>query len=137
MASARKRKTDRRAAPACLSPEDRRIFTLGRNAERFIAADKRAREIRHGRNHLLETVHSTHFDDTPCYEIGAKDRLDWDEGEEDETAEEPLPVSEWCEDCRRYAKAHNEAAFVSWERRSARQSLTAAYRRLLRFRQDT
>lgn len=95
-----------------------------------------AREIRERRNHLLETVDLAHLDDTPCYEVGVKDHLDWDEDEEDEDAEEPLPVSDWCEDCSRYAEAHSEAEVAYWERRSARQALAATYRRLLRFRQD-
>jgi ribosomal protein L37E len=131
----RKGKTDRRAAPASLTPEERSIFTLGKNAERFVAADREAREIRHWRNLLLQSVNSTHLDNTPCYMEGVKDQFDRDD-EQDTNTEETLPASEWCEDCRRYAEAHNAAVFAYYSRRSAKGALSAAYRRLLRVRQS-
>ena len=135
MSMTRKRKTDRRAAPASLTPEERSIFTLGKNAERFVAADREAREIRHWRNLLLQSVNSTHLDSTPCYMVGVKDQLDWDD-EQDTNTEEPLPASEWCEDCRRYTEAHDRAVFAYCRRRSARGALSSAYQRLLRVRQS-
>ena len=130
----RKRKTDRRAAPASLTAEERTIFTLGKNAERFLAADREAREIRSWQAFLRQSVNSTHLDSTPCYMVGIND-LDWD-AEQDTSAEETLPASEWCEDCRRYTEARDSAVFAYYRRRSARGTLSATYRRLLRVRQS-
>lgn len=134
MRVARKRKTDRRAAPACLTPEERTIFTLGKNAERFLAADRQAREIRERRDLYLGNVNANHGEDTPCYQAGIRDRFDWEDDEEDTEPEEGLPVSQWCAECCRYVEAAEEAFFAYHRSRSARQALTATYRRLLRLR---
>jgi hypothetical protein len=117
-----------------LTPEERAIFTLGKNAERFLAADREAREIRERRDLHLGRANSNHWEDTPCYQVGIEERHDWDEGDEDTDDAEQLPVSDWCDECRYYVGARQEAFFAYHKRRSARQALTATYRRLLRLR---
>lgn len=134
MRTARKRKTDRRAAPATLTPEERSIFTLGKNAARFLARDRQARQFREQRNFLRRQADSAHGDDTPCYAISINADSRHDPDDIDLEQDHDLPVSEWCDDCRRYGEARNAAAFAYLYRRAARQSLTAAYRRLLRLR---
>jgi hypothetical protein len=135
MRTARKRKTDRRAAPATLTPEERSIFTLGKNAARFLARDRQARQLREQRNFLRGQADSAHGDDTPCYAISINSDSRYGPDDIDPEQEYGLPVSEWCDDCRRYDEARNAAVFAYLYRRSARQSLTAAYRRLLRLKQ--
>jgi hypothetical protein len=131
-----KPKTSRRAAPRRLTPEQRCIFTLGKVAERFVAADRLAREMRQRRNSLREYAQHAHDDADPCYLIDANHNVDLDEDCQREDDGNRLPVSDWCEDCRRYAEAYEAAVDAYYTRRSARQALTAAYRRLVRLREE-
>lgn len=136
MPAHREPKTSRRAAPRGLTPEQRSIFTLGKVAERFVAADRHACDTRQLRNSLRERARHTHDDADPCYLVCANDNADLDEGYQRKGDDNRLPASEWCEDCRRYAEAYEAAADAYCARRSARQALTAAYRRLVRLRED-
>ena len=78
MPTSRKTKTNWRAAPSTLTSEQRCIFTLGKVAERFLTADREAREIRRRRDFLRERVHYVHDDSTPCYLVGVnKHNFDW------------------------------------------------------------
>lgn len=137
MSAPREPKTNRRAAPRSLTPEQRCIFTLGNVAERFVAADRHVRELRQRRDFLRECAQYAHDDTDPCYLVGANHNLDLNEGYQREYDDNGLPVSEWCEDCQRYAEAYEAAVDAYYARRSARQALSAAYRRIVRLREDS
>jgi hypothetical protein len=136
MSAHKEPKTSRRAAPRSLTPEQRCIFTLGKVADRFVAADRNARELRRCRDFLRERAQYAHDDADPCYLIGANHNVDLDEGHQAENDDKRLTESEWCEHCLRYAEAYEAAIDAYYARRSARQALTAAYRRLVRLRED-
>jgi hypothetical protein len=115
-----------------LTREERGLLALGRAAEHFVASDREARAIRAKRNELGQALWYNHYDEDhpPCFEVQITV-----EEEDGDTWTDRLPVEKWCEDCRKYAKAHDEAAAAYFDRRSARQALTAAYRRLLKIRE--
>jgi hypothetical protein len=48
---------------------------------------------------------------------------------------EALPRSNWCEHCKEYAKNGIDGSSATWGRRSARQRMTRAYRKIIALRQ--
>ena len=116
-----------------LTREERALLALGRAAERFIVADREARAIRAERNQLGQMLCYNHpnDDDVACFDVQVTI-----EEEDGETWSQRQPIENWCEDCRKYAEARDRAVEAYHDRRSARQALTAAYRRLLRIREE-
>src|ERR1700681_3764216 len=71
------------------SREQRALLGLGRAAERFIAADREAREIRARRDAWSLPCERDHPDDIPCFRIGI-DRV-WSEENLEFLEQDPLP----------------------------------------------
>jgi hypothetical protein len=120
--------------PSALSREDKALLALGRAAERFVEADREAREARRQRNRLSHPCERNHIDGIPCFRLGY-DRV-WSEEGYDFVDTDPLPEKKWCKSCRQTAPLHGTAWWGYYRRRSARAAMTAAYRRLIRLRHE-
>jgi hypothetical protein len=114
-----------------LTSEEFATLSLGYSAARFLDEDGAAKEVRAKRNELGQRLWYNHPDEDtpPCFEVTGT--VIEDDGE---SFELHLPHEKWCEDCQDYSQAAQEAFMAYWHRKYARQGLTAAYKKLQRFR---
>jgi hypothetical protein len=117
-----------------LTPEEFAVLSLGYSAARFMEEDQSAKEIRRRRNEMGQRLwynHDPETDAVPCFE--QTEKVIEDDGE---VLEFRLPRDKWCEDCRNFNEAAEEAFMAYWHRKYARQGLTKAYRNLERVREE-